>query len=112
MSKTDPLVEISTALADIAETLERSDTTSADAVRTAALEIVTPLAELLEAIKTSGADTARAVAGAIAATRQEPPVINVPAPQVHVEVPAANGWRFDVDYHPNGAIKSMTARRL
>jgi hypothetical protein len=113
MSTINPLVEISTALADIAEALERGDARAADAARTAALEIVTPLAELLEAVKASGADATKAVAEAIAATRQqEPPVINVPAPNVTVSMPPTAGWRFDVDYHPNGAIKGLTARRL
>ena len=54
------------------------------------------------------------VVAALSGMRQEQPAVNVtvPAPEVTVTMPEAAGWRFDVDYHPNGAIKGLTAKRM
>lgn len=114
----DPMLEISTALADMADTMERRDAQASEAIKSAvqaaAAEISGPLADLLAAIEKAGPETASTIAAALAGMRQEQPAVNVtvPAPQVNVEMPAAAGWRFEVDYHPNGAIKGLTARRL
>ena len=120
----DPLLEISTALADLADTMERRDAQASEAIKAAvqaaAAEISSPLADLLAAIEKAGPETARTIAQALAALRTEPPVVNVSvpapivnvsAPEVTVQMPAAAGWRFDVDYHLNGAIKGLSAKR-
>lgn len=123
MSK-DTALEISTVLADLAELLERKDEATtkaiAEAVRSAAVEISTPLVDLLLAIEKSGTEGIRAIAEALATQRMQPvapqaaPVVHVtvPTPEVHVAIPSAAGWRFEVDYLPGGAIKGLTAKRL
>ena len=130
----DPLLEISTALADLVDTLERRDAQASEAIReavqSAAAEISSPLADLLAAIEKAGPETARTISQALAGLRTTPPVVNVAAPaptvnvlvpapivnvsapEVTVQMPAAAGWRFDVDYHPNGAIKGLLAKRI
>lgn len=116
--KRDPLLEISTALADLADTMERRDAQASEAIKAAvqaaAAEISSPLADLLAAIEKAGPDTARTIAEALAGMRTEQPAVNVtvPVPEVHVALPSAAGWRFDVDYHLNGAIKGLTAKRM
>ena len=118
MKDRDPLLEISTALADMADTMERRDTQASEAIKAAvqaaAAEISSPLADLLAAIEKAGPDTARTIAAALENMRQEAPAVNVtvPVPEVTVTMPASAGWRFEVDYHPNGAIKGLTAKRL
>ena len=112
------MLEIGASLADIAASLERRNDL-AEAVKAAALEIGTPLADLLDAMQRIGPELAKSLTVALSALpRQEAPIVNVeappahPAPVVNFEAPqATGGWRFDVDYHPNGAIKGLSARR-
>jgi hypothetical protein len=114
----DPMLEISTALADLADVMERNGAADAigQAVRDAALEIGTPLADLLVAIERSGPATAKAIAEAIGKLQMPQPaapIVHVAAPAVTLEMPdPPEGWRFDVDYHVNGSIKGLTAKRL
>lgn len=114
----DPMLEISTALAELADTMERRDAQASEAIKkavqAAAAEISSPLADLLTAIEKSGPETAKTIAAALSGMRQEQPAVNVtvPVPEVNVTLPAAAGWRFEVDYHPNGSIKGLTAKRL
>ncbi len=116
--KRDPLLEISTALADMADTMERRDAQASEAIKAAvqaaAAEISSPLADLLMAIERAGPEAARTIGQALTGLRAEPPTVNltVPVPEVHVELPVAAGWRFDIDYLPNGSIKGLTAKRL
>jgi hypothetical protein len=118
MDRRDPMLEISTALADIADTMDRRDAQASEAIKqavqAAAAEISSPLADLLMAIEKSGPETAKTIAAVLSGMRQEQPTVNVtvPVPEVNVTLPTAAGWRFEVDYHPNGAIKGLTAKRL
>lgn len=113
----DPMLEISTALADLADTMERRDAQASEAIKAAvqaaAAEISAPLADLLMAIEKAGPETARTIGQALAGLRAEPAMVNVtvPVPEVRVELPVAAGWRFDIDYLPNGSIKGLTAKR-
>jgi ABC-type transporter Mla subunit MlaD len=150
MDRRDPMLEISTALADLADTMDRRDAQASEAIKqavqaaaaeisspladllaaiektgpetartiaavqAAAAEISSPLTDLLMAIEKSGPETAKTIAAVLSGMRQEQPAVSVtvPVPEVNVTLPTAAGWRFEVDYHPNGAIKGLTAKRL
>lgn len=110
----DPMLEFSTALADLVDLIERRGSEQLhEAARAAALEVGTPLAEMLDAVQRMGPELARSLAAALQQVRAEAPVVNVtvPVPEVVVELPQAAGWDFDVQYHPTGAIKGLKARR-
>jgi hypothetical protein len=62
------------------------------------------IAEPLSALKEMTAQNAAVV--------REPatmPPIVIPAPEVQVIMPQPTGWKFEVEYHLNGAIKGLTA---
>ena len=113
-----PILEISAALVDLAESMDRREAQASEAIKSAvqaaAAEISSPLADLLAAIEKAGPETARAIAAALSGMRQAQPAVHVtvPVPEVNVTVPVATGWRFEVDYHPDGDIKGLTAKRL
>lgn len=118
MSGDGQMLEIGAALADIAASLERQDEL-AEAIKASALEVSTPLAEMLEALQRLGPELTKSLTAALAAMPRQPaPTVQVeappaqPAPVVNIETPHyTGGWRFDVDYHPNGAIKGLNAKR-
>ena len=122
----DRLTEIGTALSDLASSVEEGK-----ASRDVMLELSAGLVELVEIADGLQTGPLREAVGgigkslqAIAQAVQQQSQGNAAVAQAiyqglrdmqppQVRVVGARTWRFeDVDYHPNGAIKGMTARAI
>ncbi len=107
----DP-TEVSHALAEVRQSIERqgqrTERALADAASTIATQLSHPLAELESALHKRGVSLERAVAGAVAAAaashRTQPPQ------QAAVQPPA--GWVFKLKYHDDGSLDELIARRI
>lgn len=101
------------------------------ALHDAFMEVSTALADILQMLEKQGPETAKAIAKALQDIKftceLKAPTVNIdvkPTPvQVNVQpakvevqlMPAApdkGGWKFDFETAPSGAIKSMTAKRI
>lgn len=106
--KIEELVDLAKQLQDRAE--------DQNAVRATMLEISAALADLLQMVERSGLDTAKALAAGLNEVRMgdihmPPAVVHVPAPIVNVNR-AAGGWEFKHYYLPDGRCDRTVATPL
>ena len=108
-STSDDLLDIRTALADLAE----APKAIRESARATAAELGGPLADLVKAMERSPELMARAVGEAFARTLSQALAVQARErpPEVIHAAPAA-GWVFTPDYYPNGALKQLRATRI
>lgn len=111
-----PLLEISTALVDMADEMRQNraalDESISKAAQGVANEVSAPMAELVEALTKLGPDMARMLTQLVATMAEQRAQ---PAQEIVIQAPSQPdfvGWDFDIRTAPNGAITGLSARKI
>ena len=111
----EAFIEVGTAMADIVSLMEKQGPDTAKAIAAAlkgiSLSVETEAPNIKIDVKPTPIEV-KVSPTPIEVTVQAPD-IKIAAPVIHV-MPSekGGGWKFDIDFTPNGAIKGMTAKRI